>query len=221
MDPEATVTGMSAATSPPAGRLSAGRRDVRLGVGVALVVISVLLGGRLVATSGDRVVVWSLRESLAAGTTLHEEDLVAVPAAADGVGAYVPQSSQVTGRTLGRDVGAGELLPAAALADVAPMDRRLVTVAVDPLHAPPGLARGERVDVYVSPKDGASTGSDGVTVLPALVLAGALVSDPGVSDQSGTTSQLGVVLDVSARDAVRAVAAARGGDVDLVRVGGS
>jgi hypothetical protein len=210
---------MSAATSPPARRLGAGRRDVRLAVGVTLVVVSVVLGGRLVASSGDRVPVWSLRQSLAAGTTLHEDDLVAVPAAAGTVTAYVPQATDVTGRTLARDVGVGELLPAAALTDAATADRRMVTVPVDPLHAPPALSRGERVDVYVSPKDGASVGQDGVTVLPTLVLAGALVADPGVADTAGTTSQLGVVLDVGTRDAGRAVAAARGGDVDLVRVG--
>ncbi|MDA8434546.1 MAG: hypothetical protein M0Z98_01015 [Actinomycetales bacterium] len=210
---------MSAATSPPARRLGTGRRDVRLAAGVTLVVLSVVLGGRLIATSGDRVLVWSLRQSLAAGTTLHEDDLVAVPAAADTVAAYVPQSTGVAGRTLARDVAPGELLPAAALADVAATDRRLVTVPVDPLHAPPGLARGERVDVYVSPKDGTSVGQDGVTVLPSLALAGALVADPGITDTAGTTSQVGVVLDVALRDAGRAVAAARGGDVDLVRVG--
>ncbi len=150
---------------------------------------------------------------------MHEDDLVAVPAAAGTVTAYVSQATDVTGRTLARDVGVGELLPAAALTDAATADRRMVTVPVDPLHAPPALSRGERVDVYVSPKDGASVGQDGVTVLPTLVLAGALVADPGVADTAGTTSQLGVVLDVGARDAGRAVAAARGGDVDLVRVG--
>jgi hypothetical protein len=210
---------MSAATSPPARRLGTGRRDLRLAVGVALVVLSVVLGGRLLAASGDRVLVWSLRQSLAAGTTLHEDDLVAVPAAADTVAAYVPQTTGVAGRTLGRDVASGELLPAAALTDATTADRRLVTVPVDPLHAPPGLARGERVDVYVSPKDGTSVGQDGVTVLPSLALAGALVADPGVTDTAGATSQVGIVLDVGVRDAARAVAAARGGDVDLVRVG--
>ena len=45
-------------------------------------------------------------------------------------------------------------------------------------------------------------------------------SDPGTADASGVTDLLGVVLDVSAEDAERAVAAARAGDVDLVRVGG-
>lgn len=210
---------MSAATSPPARRLRAGRRDVRLAVGVGLVVLSVVLGGRVLASSGDRVAVWSLRESLAAGTTLHDDDVVAVPAAAGTVSAYVPQSSDVAGRTLARDVSAGELLPAAALADAPTTDRRLVTVPVDPLHAPPGLARGERVDVYVSAKDATATGQDGRAELPTLVLAGVLVADPGSVDSAGTSSQLGVVIDVGVADAGRAVAAARGGEVDLVRVG--
>jgi hypothetical protein len=52
------------------------------------------------------------------------------------------------------------------------------------------------------------------------VLKGVLVSDPGSSDASGVTDQLGVVLDVAVPDTDRAVAAARAGDVDLVRVGG-
>ncbi len=56
-------------------------------------------------------------------------------------------------------------------------------------------------------------------MLPALVLAGALVADPGAADATGATDQVGVVLDVAAADADRAVAAARGGEVDLVRVG--
>ena len=56
-----------------------------------------------------------------------------------------------------------------------------------------------------------------MSVLPALVLSGALVADPGSADHAN--GQVGVVLDVAAKDADRAVAAARGGDVDLVRVG--
>ncbi len=210
---------MAVVTSPQARRIRTERRDLRLAIGVGLVVVSVVLGAKLLSSAGDRVPVWTATQALAAGTTLRADDVVAVSVAADNLAAYVPQSSDVTGKVLARDVGAGELVPAAALADSATDTRRLVTVPVDPLHAPPGLARGERVDVYVSPKDGASVGQDGVTVLPTLVLAGALVADPGTVDTAGTSSQIGVVLDVAAKDADRAVAAARGGDVDLVRVG--
>jgi hypothetical protein len=210
---------MAVVTSPQARRIRSERRDLRLVIGVGLVVVSVLLGAKLLSSAGDRVPMWTAKQTLAAGTTLRADDLVAVAVASDGLAAYVPQSSDVTGKVLARDVGAGELVPEGALADSATDARRLVTVPVDPLHAPPGLARGERVDVYVSPKDGASVGQDGITVLPTLVLAGALVADPGSVDTAGTSSQIGIVLDVAAKDADRAVAAARGGDVDLVRVG--
>ncbi|MBI1377071.1 MAG: flagellar biosynthesis protein FlgA [Frankiales bacterium] len=209
---------MAAPASPPARRLRAGRHDLRLALGIALVVVAVVAGARLIGAADDRVTVWSLRSSLAAGTTLRADDLVAVPVGADSLDAYVPQATDVAGAVLTRDVGPGELLPAAALG---PSDaaRRLVTVPVDPLHAPPGLVRGERVDVYVSPRDGTSLAAGGVAVLPSLVLAGALVADPGSVDPAGVGTQVGVVLDVAAADADRAVAAARGGDVDLVRVG--
>ncbi len=210
---------MAVLTTPPARRFRTDRRDVRLALGVGLVVLCVVLGGRLLTTSGDRASVWSARTGLAAGTTLRADDLVAVPVALEDIAAYVASSTEVAGRPLVRDVGAGELLPAAAVSTAASGSRRLVTVAVDPLHAPAGLARGERVDVYVSPKDGTSVGQDGVTVLPTLVLAAALVADPGAVDSGGTSTQVGVVLDVAAKDADQAVAAARGGDVDLVRVG--
>ena len=210
---------MAVTTSPPARRLRADGRDLRLAIGVGLVVVSVVLGARLLSSAGDRVPVWAAKASLAMGTTLRAEDLVGVTVATDALSAYVVTSADVSGKVLTRPVGAGELVPAAALGDAVSADRRMVTVAVDPLHAPPGLARGERVDVYVSPKDGTSVSSDGVTVLATLVLSGALVSDPGSIDTAGTTSQIGVVLDVAAKDADSAVTAVRGGDVDLVRVG--
>jgi len=210
---------MAVPTSPPARRFRTDRQDVRLALGVALVVFAVIAGSKLIGAAGDRVPVWSLRSALAAGTTLRADDVVAVPVTAEALSVYAGESSEVTGKVLTRDIGAGELLPLAALATSKDQLRRLVTVPVDALHAPPGLARGERVDVYVSPKDGASVGQGGVTVMPSLVLAGALVADPGGTDPAGASTQIGVVLDVSSKDADRAVAAARGGDVDLVRVG--
>ncbi len=218
--PATAVDAPARLSVPRARRLRGGGRDLRLALGVGLVLLAVLVGSRVVGSGGDRVSVWALRAPLAAGTSLSADDLVAVPVALDAIGAYVPASTDVVGQRLSRDVAVDELLPAAALSAGDSATRRLVTVPVDALHAPPGLARGERVDVYVTPKDGASVGGDSVTVLPSLVLAGALVADPGVVDQSGASNQVGVVLDIAAKDADRAVAAARAGDVDLVRVGG-
>ena len=214
-----TLDGMAAPATPPARRLRAQRRDLRLVAGVGLVLVSVAAGSRLLGGGEHRTSVWALSGPMSAGMTLSAADLVPVPVALDDPAAYVAADRDVSGTRLLRDVSAGELLPVAAVGDADPAKRRLVTVAVDPLHAPPALSRGERVDVYVSPKDGASVGQDGVSVLPTLVLAGALVADPGHPDDRGVTDQLGVVLDVAAADADRAVAAARGGEVDLVRVG--
>jgi hypothetical protein len=214
-EPDATS---STPPAPRARRTLPGGRDLRLALGVVLVLASVVLGARVLAAADDRTEVWALSAPLAAGTTVSAEDLVPARVALDAMDAYVEVGTDVVGRVLTRDVGAEELLPAAALADgadAAAGDRRWVTVPVDPLHAPPGLARGERVDVYVTPADGAALGD--VEVVPVLVLAGALVADPGGLDPSGLTDRLGVVLDVAAADADRAVAAARAGDVDLVR----
>ncbi|MGE3813125.1 MAG: SAF domain-containing protein [Candidatus Nanopelagicales bacterium] len=199
-------------------RLRSGRTDLRLAAGAGLVVLSVVLGSRLVAAADDRVEVWSLQSSLSAGSVLRADDLVLARAALDDPAAYLPSDQDVEGMVLQRDVGAGELLPASAVGEGRGGDRRLVTLPVDPLHAPPALARGERVDVWVTPSDGASPAGPGA--VPELVLSGALVADPGAGDASGLTDQVGVVLDVAAADAERAVAAARAGDVDLVRVGG-
>jgi hypothetical protein len=185
---------------------------------VALVVCSVVVGARALSAADDRAEVWSLTAALAAGTTLTSDDLALVPVGLDDAGAYLDAAADPAGLVLLRDVGAGELLPAAAAGERGSSARRLVTVAVDPLHAPPALARGERVDVWVTPPDGAA--ADGAGALPVLVLAGALVADPGAADSTGLTDQVGVVLDVSQDDAERAVAAARSGDVDLVRLGG-
>jgi hypothetical protein len=73
--------------------------------------------------------------------------------------------------------------------------------------------RGERVDVYMTP-----TESSGGTAIPLLMLSDALVADPGAADGSGS-GQLGVVVDVPIAQTQKAVEAARGGQVDIVRAG--
>jgi hypothetical protein len=203
---------------PRAQRLRTGHPDLRLVAGIVLVVLSVVLGSRLVAAADDRSDVWAVDAALGAGTVLGPDDVVAVRAALEDPAAYLPADRDVLGLVLLRDLGAGELLPASAVGEGRGGDRRLVTVPVDPLHAPPGLARGERVDVWITPPDAAS--AVGPAAQPRLVLAAALVADPGQQDTTGLTDQLGIVLDVGAADAESAVAAARAGDVDLVRVGG-
>jgi hypothetical protein len=172
-----------------------------------------ILGARLISSADSRVELWTAQSGLAAGTVLRADDLRPLAVGVDDPSSYVDTSTSLVGKVLVRPVGAGELIGSSAVSDAPTANHRLVTIAVDPLHAPPGLARGERVDVYVTPAD-AATG----VVLPTLVLSGALVADAGSTDASGS-GQLGIVVDVPVADTVKAVQAARGGQVDVVRDG--
>ncbi|HKE50865.1 MAG TPA: flagellar biosynthesis protein FlgA, partial [Actinomycetes bacterium] len=66
-------------TSPPASRLRQPRwLNVRLLVGVSLVLISIVLGTRVVAAATDSDLVWQARAELAVGTPVGDADLRAI-----------------------------------------------------------------------------------------------------------------------------------------------
>ncbi|HEY9565521.1 MAG TPA: hypothetical protein VIR30_17270, partial [Nocardioides sp.] len=54
---------------------SAGWRDPRLWIGVALVAASVLIGARVLGSADDMTEVWALKDDLAAGQQVGTEDL--------------------------------------------------------------------------------------------------------------------------------------------------
>ncbi|WP_345771644.1 SAF domain-containing protein [Geodermatophilus sabuli] len=180
-------------TRPP------GWLDLRLVLGVLLVLGSVLLGARVVTAADATVPVWSATADLAAGTVLTAADLVAVEVRLDdAAGAYLATSTRPEGRTLARTVGAGELVPRSALEEPA----ELVSLAL-PVQAgfvPPALTRGQVVDVYAvgDPATGA-VGAVGESV--SLVVAAAPVQavsgrSEGVLSTATTTVQ--VVVSVAA-----------------------
>jgi Flp pilus assembly protein CpaB len=161
--------------------------------------------------------VWSITSGLSAGSTLTADDLDVVTVRLDETASrYVGADSDPVGQTLGRDLSAGELLPLAALSDAVDAGM-LLTVPVDAAHAPVGLRRGDRVDVYVTPRSEA--GRAGAT---ELVLPSAVVDTVDSNDQrfGGSGEAIGVVLSVPQPVVERLVAGARRGDVDLVLVPG-
>jgi hypothetical protein len=176
--------------------------DLRLVLGVLLVLGSVLLGARVVSAADATVPVWSAAGDLAAGTVLSATDLVAVDVRLDEVGAaYLSTGTSPEGRTLARAVRAGELLPRAALEEPG----RLVQVAlpVQAGYVPPGLQRGSLVDVYAvaDPAAGSTGTADGRV---ALVVGNAPVQ--GISGRSegvlsSATTTVQVVVAVRAVDA--------------------
>jgi hypothetical protein len=185
--------------------------DLRLVLGVLLVLGSVLLGARVVSAADATVPVWAAAADLAPGTELTADDLVAVDVRLDATAdAYLSTGTRPEGRTLARAVRAGELVPRSALEAPA----RLVQVAlpVQAGYVPPALDRGQVVDVYAvaDPAAGATGVADGsvtVVVRRATVQA---ISGRSEGMLSTPTTTVQVVVAVPAAQAPDVLASVGG-----------
>jgi hypothetical protein len=136
--------------------------DLRLVLGVLLVLGSVLLGARIVTAADATVPVWAATSDLAPGTELSGADLVAVDVRLDDTAdAYLSATTRPDGRSLSRAVHAGELLPRSALEE--PAELVQLALPVQAGYVPPNLTRGQLVDVYAvaDPAAGATGVADG------------------------------------------------------------
>ena len=185
--------------------------DLRLVLGVLLVLGSVLLGARVVTAADATVPVWAVTGDLAAGTRLEASDLRAVDVRlGDAAHAYLSTSTRPEGRTLGRAVRSGELLPRTALD--APGELVQLALPVQSGYVPPGLERGQVVDVYAvaDPSAGAAGVADG-SVTPVVRMAPvAAISDRAHGVLSTPTTAVQVVVSVTADDAPDVLAAIAG-----------
>jgi hypothetical protein len=184
--------------------------DLRLVLGVLLVLGSVLLGARVVSAADATVPVWSATGDLAAGTVLTAADLVAVDVRLDGAaGAYLAAGTQPEGRTLARAVRAGELVPRASLEE--PAELVQVALPVQAGYVPPGLVRGQVVDVYAvaDPAAGATGPSDVTLVVGAAPVQAISGRADGVLSTATTTVQVVVSVPVGRAPAVLGAIAGR------------
>lgn len=203
-----TSTHGAPAAAPPARRMHrAHLADLRLWLGLALVIVSMLVGARLLAVDDDTVLVLRASRDLAVGAPLEGLTFVRVSRAAAG-GLYL--DGPAPEGVLRWPVAAGELVPRSAVAIAPAAQSRLVTIPVEPLHAPPGLQAGDLVDVWSSPRE-SDPGQ------PVLVLPGITVSSVSIDDM-GMGGEIGVVLDIPVERVPAVVLAARSGVIDLVAV---
>ncbi len=202
--------GITSATSgaPAARRTSApGWRDPRLWLGVAIVAASMLLGGLVLGTSDDTVPVWAASDSFGAGHVLTGEDLAVRRVRfddRDAVALYFRADQQLPpDLRLSRAVGAGELLPRAAVEPASTHDRREVPISVSPGQVPGSVGVGDRVDVYLRPSS--RTGCEESTVCDGQpVVAGVTVLDaPATDDTFGGDGTRMLVLGMSGPEAQR------------------
>jgi hypothetical protein len=171
--------------------------DVRLVLGVVLVLAAVLLGAVVVSTADKRVAVWALGHDVAAGTVLQSLDLREVRVQLGTSAAlYLPVTEAIAGRQIQHQLRAGELLPRAEVAEAE--QGITVTLPVRPENAP-NVSSGDRVTVWVTTK----------TCRGAVVLSGVTVQSvkPGSGAAFGTNAALGVVIRLDAGGAQRVVSA--------------
>jgi len=206
---DARPTHSSTAQAPAARRLPRARfGDIRLWLGLALVVVSVVMGARLLNADEDTVVVLRATRDLAVGAPISALVPVQVSRAAVGDEYLAGQPDETA--ILRWPVTAGELVPRSAIVPQSQANVREVAVPVDPLRAPPGLAPGDLVDVWSSQAESAAG-------QPRLVLANARIADVA-TDDVGISGDMGVVLTVPAEAVASVVGASRSGVVDLVAV---
>ncbi len=154
--------------STPATRLPASRwRDPRLLLGTAIVAGSVLLGSWVVATTDDTEVVWGVRGALPAGSRIGADDLEPRRVRfADGhADRYLRTVVSLVGKSVSRGVGAGELLPAAAVAGTAGPGGVQLPITVESGALPNATGPGSVVDVWVVPRDPVPGGTQARRVL--------------------------------------------------------
>ena len=201
----------SPGSSPQARRIRRVRwRDARLWLGVALMGVAMFAGARLLGGGQDTAVVWRASRDLPAG---------AVPVAqpievslGEAASAYLPASEPLDGR-LRLPVPAGALIPVDALGLPPQAGTRLVTLAIDPLHAPVGLAGGDVVDIWATGVDGAN----GNIEAPQLVLPEVQVVQVD-GENLGVGGEMAVVVEVPQASAPDLVRSARSRVLDLVAV---
>ena len=202
------------APAPPAVRAAApGWRDPRLWIGIVIVAVSVVAGARLLSAADDTVAVWSASADMGPGDRVGPTDLVATRvrfADPDDLAGYFTAADELPADLeLSRGVGAGELLPRAAVGPAGESDTVELPIAVDAEQVPSSVRAGSEVDVWLVPS-GAGTAARAVgraaraaqTDAPAL--AGVTVVDaPPLEEAFSASGKRQLVLAVGDDDARR------------------
>lgn len=230
--------------SPKADRLATPSwLDTRLVLGVLLVLVSVVVGARVLSSADRSATVYVAARDLEPGATLREGDLVPQEVRLDpGQVARlvsVPADGRApTGYVAVRSLVRGDLVLRSALVDERQTELRQVTINIEPGHAPPDLTGNQLVDVYVTPEDtagssgGASAGtgagaadtgaspSPGVPLLASgarLVLGSVAVARAPAAGGFSASQDQAVVLNLAPADVLTLVKAEAEGSIDLVR----
>lgn len=198
---------LGSSDAPPAIRAATpGWRDPRLWVGAAIIAVSVIAGARLMGAADDSVAVWAVASDMGTGDTVTAEDLVARqvrfvdPGQLDTY--FAADEELPADLSLRRGVGAGELLPRAAVGATAESETLHLPVAVDAALVPPSVRSGSVVDVYLTGRSDEESPDDragGRAVLSEVTV----IEAPSLDEGFAVTGMRQLVLGVSEDDAAR------------------
>jgi hypothetical protein len=171
--------------------------DLRLVLGVVLVLAAVLIGAMVVSGASDTYATVAARRDLAAGTIVTGDDvkLAQVRLPGHGKDVYLSHIEDVVGKQLSRAVSSGELVPADAVTKLSAKTTVTVPLAAG---AAPDLRRGQRIEIWVS------TGTCSSVVLLPDITVQAVHADTGGSFSTGSGGQ-DVVVSVAPELADRVI----------------
>lgn len=214
----------TAPPSPDAARQRHSRwRDPRLWLGIVVVLASVVIGARVLASADDTVAVWQVAHDVPAGDDVTQSDLRATrvhfedaSAAAQyvRVGQPLPPGAHAV-----RDLHSGEMLAASAVSSAATRATRQLPLGVGATNQPADLRAGDHVEVWAVADPAGGQDSD-LRSAPTLVLRDVTVLSVG-SSQLGVSGERQILIGLDAAVDVGAVLRATvGASVVLIRLAG-
>jgi hypothetical protein len=221
--PDLPRNGAGTLSSPTALRDRRRRwQDPRLWLGAVLVLGSVVIGAKVMASADDTVAVWQLTHDVPAGSAVLRSDLRVTRVHFDEGSAavqYVPATEPPAPASRAtRDLRGGELLATSALSSVAAIETQQLPLGVGPSHQPADLHAGDHVDVWaVQPPSGTGRSEEAA---PALVLHDVVVVSVG-GDLSGVTGVRQVLVGIGPDvDVSSVLQQTTGTEVVLIRLAG-
>jgi hypothetical protein len=171
-------------------------RDPRLGVGLLLVAGSVALGTWAVRDAAATTAVYAARQDLTPGDALDADSLVVAQVRLGGPGEHylLAADGVPDGAVAIRTVGAGELLPRAAVGASGAVDLRPVVVPLG-LSVPADLGPGNVVDLWLTPAPPSGGVEAEAPPAPQLLAADLVVAEV-LEDSSMFTGGTGVSVEL-------------------------
>lgn len=206
-------------TSPPATRRTRPSwLEPRLGIGIALVLVSVFVGARVIANADNSIQVWSVTGDMSAGKVLRADDIEPTRVRLyDTTDRYLRTGRDIVGKTLTKDIAGGELIGKDAVRRRA--CGAVIALSIPASHVPASIRDGARINVYASGKssgDSNTENPDGTNrILHAVVVQEAAKPKTGLLTSN---AQWAITVRVRAASEETVVSSLRDSELDVAVV---